>query len=212
MTMKILTSLGLAAAVAVVSTTAFASDLPNKKKAPTTIVAPRAFSWNGVYAGLNGGLVNTNSYGSGSSVVGDASGGIFGLTAGYNAQMPNNVVVGVEGDSGMTNADDKTANGSTKIESLSTVRARAGLAMDRLLPFVTAGYAGSSVKLANTTDSNTKYLNGWTAGAGAEYAFSDNLSAKAEALYVSLDKANVPGGTKAGYDGGVYRVGLNYHF
>lgn len=204
--MKAIATLSLAAAVALVSTAAFAADLPNKKKAPASIVAPRTFSWNGVYAGINGGYINTNAHGDAASTAGDVSGGLFGLTAGYNAQMPNNVVLGVEGDYGMSNAD---GSGTGKITSVATARVRAGLAMDRLLPYVTAGYAGANVK---TTSSND-FVNGWTAGAGAEYAISDNLSAKAEALYVNFDKAQTvsPAG-KVGYEGGLYRVGLNYHF
>lgn len=210
--MKVLTSLGLTAAVVVVSTAAIAADLPNKKKAPATVVAPRTVSWNGVYAGVNGGLIDANSNGSGRSVIGDSSGGLFGLTAGYNVQMPNNFVLGVEGDYGMSNADGSGTIGSNKVETLTTVRARAGLAMDRLMPFVTAGYAGSNVKFSDGSDTDKKFLNGWAAGAGAEYAITDNFSAKAEALYVSLDKARVPDGSRAGYDTGVYRLGLNYHF
>lgn len=210
--MKKFMTLGLTAAIAVVSTAAFASDLPSKKKAPAPIVAARSFSWNGVYGGINGGYINADARGS--ADVGNVSGGLFGLTGGYNAQMPNNVVVGVETDYGMSNADGSSVDGSSKLESLVTVRARAGLAMDRILPYVTAGYAGGSVKtdtIANGTKSD--YVNGWTAGAGAEYAFSDNLSAKAEALYVGLDKAKTAtAGDKVGYDGGLYRVGLNYHF
>jgi len=210
--MKTFATLGLVAAVAVVSTTAFASDLPNRKKAPAPIVAPRSFAWNGVYLGLNGGYLNVDSYGSGSATVGNASGGIFGLTAGYNAQLPNNVVLGAETDYGMANADGSGNPGSGKVESLLTARVRAGLAMDRLLPYVTAGYAGANVKLSDGTTTDKSFANGWTAGAGAEYAFSDNLSAKAEAFYVKLGKGDVPDATKAGYDGGLYRVGLNYHF
>lgn len=208
--MKALTSLGLAAAIAVVSTAAMAADLPNKKKAPASIIAPRAFSWNGVYAGLNGGYINTGANGPASSAAGDVAGGVLGLTAGYNVQMPNNVVLGVEGDYGLSNAEASDA-GTGKITSVATARVRAGLAMDRLLPYVTAGYAGANVK-TDVGGSKNDFVNGWTAGGGAEYAISDNISAKAEALYVSFDKAKTGGGEKVGYDGGLYRVGLNYHF
>lgn len=209
--MKTIATLGLALSAAVVSTAALAADLPNRKQAPAQIVAPRTFSWNGVYGGLNGGLLNFNSNGADKAVVGNASGGILGLTAGYNAQMPNNIVLGVEADYGMSNADG-TGTGSGKIESLTTIRARAGVAMDKILPYVTGGYAGGNVKATNGGSSNTDFVSGWTAGAGAEYSISSNISAKAEALYVNLGEVDVPTGTKAGYDGGLYRVGINYHF
>lgn len=210
--MKILSTLGFAAAIAVVSTASFASDLPSKKKAPAPIIAPRAFSWNGVYAGINGGYLNTNAYGLAAASTGDAKGGIFGVTGGYNVQMPNNIVVGVEGDYGMSNADGSAGGGSSKLGSMLSLRARAGLAMDRFLPYVTGGYAGANVKTDND-GSRSEFANGWTAGAGVEYAFSDNLSAKAEALYVNFDKVKTDTANETvGYDGGLYRVGLNYHF
>lgn len=204
--MKTLATLGLAASVAIVSTAALAADLPNRKQAPAPIVAPRAFMWNGAYAGLNGGYLNFDAHGTGAADAGDVSGGLLGLTAGYNVQMPSNIVLGVEADYGMSNAD---GSGTAKIESLATIRARAGVTMDRLLPYVTGGYAGGNVKVeANGSD----YVSGWTAGAGAEYALSDNLSAKAEALYVDIGDATTSGSNKAGYTGGLYRVGINYHF
>lgn len=209
--MKSIAVLTFALSAAFATHAALAADLPNRKQSPTQMVVPPAFSWNGIYGGINGGMLNAEAGGSGKAIVGNVSGGALGLTAGYNVQMPSNIVIGVETDYGILNADGNGTTGSGKIENLTSIRARAGIAMNTLFPYVTGGYAGGSVKATNTT-SNTDFVNGWTVGAGAEYAISSNISAKAEALYVNLGDANVPGGTKAGYDGGLYRVGLNYHF
>ena len=57
---------------------------------------------------------------------------------------------------------------------------------------------------------------GWTVGGGVEYAFTNNLTAKIEGLYVNLDGDNRDfldvrfgnGNTEFG----VIRAGLNYKF
>ena len=204
------TQLALAASALVVSVSAsaFASDLPNRKTVP---VAPapvyRPFSWNGVYGGYSTGSFTKD----GQTAFSSPSGGALGITGGYNYQMPNNVVVGVEGDLAMANI--KGSNGdSSEVRYMNTLRGRAGYAMDRVLPYVTAGYAGASTHDTVGGGSNDAYHNGWTAGAGIEYAFTDNWSAKVEGLYVGLDNQTIPGGGKSGADLGVYRLGLNYRF
>jgi outer membrane immunogenic protein len=59
-------------------------------------------------------------------------------------------------------------------------------------------------------------LTGWTIGAGVEHAFTDNLSAKAEFLYVDLGNLEIPtscgGGCFTDVKFSVARVGLNYNF
>ncbi len=68
---------------------------------------------------------------------------------------------------------------------------------------------------------------GWTVGAGAEYAFTDNITAKFEYLYYNLGSSNAvtvgnalalaafPGvfaTEKLTYDGSIVRAGINYKF
>jgi outer membrane immunogenic protein len=108
-----------------------------------------------------------------------------------------------------------TNNGSSQ-KYFGTVRGRLGYAIDRTLIYGTAGlaYGGSRV--------------GYAVGGGVEYAFSNNWSAKLEALYVGLNRNN-NNGIGGVYDGGtntvflansarrnndfvVVRAGLNYRF
>lgn len=203
---------GIATSSAFISSAAIAADLPNRKQPPAQIPVSQNVSWTGAYLGLNGGLVDANATGTDRAIIGNANGGVFGVTGGFNAQMPSNIVVGIEGDYGMSNADGTGTVGSGKIETLTTIRARAGVAIDRVLPFITGGYAGGQLELVNGGSRDTEYVNGWTMGGGAEYAFSDNVSAKAEALYIELDEADVPTADEAGYKAGIYRLGLNYRF
>lgn len=111
---------------------------------------------------------------------GGTGGGLIGGTAGYNVQN-GPWVLGVEGD-----LDYVTSGGRNYF---GTVRGRVGYTWDRLLPYVTGGVA--------FTDGDTSGV----VGAGLEYAFAPQLSAKAEYLYAWNN-----GG------GHILRVGVNYHF
>jgi outer membrane immunogenic protein len=56
---------------------------------------------------------------------------------------------------------------------------------------------------------------GWTLGGGVEYAFTNNLTAKIEGLYVNLDTKNTGGLYYTGNGNtefGVVRAGLNFKF
>jgi outer membrane immunogenic protein len=89
------------------------------------------------------------------------------------------------------------------------------------------GYAcGTATGMANCFNgSSSQTKAGWTVGAGGEYMFTNNLSLKAEYLYVNLGRSSVTpsatlsGGllpasfnTSIGSAFNVVRVGLNYKF
>jgi outer membrane immunogenic protein len=205
----------LAALLASVATSAWASDLPTRKAppAPTPVYAPPTFTWTGCYVGVNGGY----GIGSGSgSNFGNPSGGLIGGTAGYNYQI-GQFVAGVEGDvdwADMTKSGTNPIVGAykTDINTLATARARAGFAVDRALLYVTGGYAGAetNVNIAGF-GSQSDWRNGGVIGAGLEYAFTNNISAKAEYLYAPLESKTYDG-VKSNTDLSLVRAGLNYKF
>ena len=192
--------------------TALAADLPRRSAAAAPAPAYKAFNWTGAYAGLNGGYEFGKASGSAKSAVGNLDGYSIGGTVGYNQQM-DNFVVGVEGDLAKTNIDGATSTNSAKITSLGTVRARAGVAMDRALVYGTAGYAGGNMKVTSGA-SSTKWENGYAVGAGLEYAFTNNISGKAEYLYTHLNDKNysLTDVTTAGSNTSAIRSGVNYKF
>ena len=192
--------------------TAMAADLPRRTAAAAPAPAYKAFNWTGAYAGLNAGYGFGKATESAKTAVGNMDGYSFGGTAGYNQQI-DNFVVGVEGDIAKTNIDGSTGGNSAKITSLGTVRARAGVAVDRALVYGTAGYAGGNMKVSSTT-SSTKWENGYAAGAGIEYSFTNNISAKAEYIYTHLNDKNYAqtGVTTAGANISAIRSGVNYKF
>ncbi|WP_066467776.1 outer membrane protein [Bosea sp. WAO] len=142
-------------------------------------------------------------------------------------------------------ANEQTFSTKTKVEWFGTLRARVGVTpMERLMIFGTGGLAYGNVKasaaetdrflfngVAVATDSWHGSKNdtriGWTLGAGAEYALTNNLSLKAEYLYVDLGKqryssiytGSIPAlagtvGARVDHDTkfSIVRAGVNYRF
>ena len=210
--------------VAVLTGTAAAADLARPLPQPyykAPAVVP-AFSWTGFYIGLNGGggfgrsaWDTTGSF--------NTSGGLVGGTIGYNYQI-GQAVVGIEGDIDWANIKGTTNNACTfgcrtSDSWLSTVRGRLGYAADRFMPYITGGAAFGDVKASTPgfPGANSDRV-GWTAGAGIEFAVAQNLSLKAEYLYVDLGKFNCGIACGAAFTDNVsfttnlVRAGVNYHF
>lgn len=119
-----------------------------------------------------------------------------------------------------------------KLQSFGTVRGRAGIAFDRVLWYATGGWAfgerqlsgpltssNAAGPISTTAFSTSSRMNGWTVGAGIEWAFWGNVSAKFEYLYIdfgSQGDVSIPGGpfivTNGHFVDNVARVGLNYKF
>ena len=188
-----------------------------------------AFNWSGFYAGLNGGYgfgeTTREASGGGPETDTDADGWSLGGQVGYNMDM-GGLIVGVEGDgqwSSIGFEEDVGAAGTFKsgVDAYGTLRGRAGMALDRVMPYVTAGAAVgrgtmSTTDAANVVTSQSTTHLGWTVGAGLEAAATDNLTLKAEYLYVDLGTqsySGLPGGSvDATQRFSVVRAGLNYKF
>jgi outer membrane immunogenic protein len=210
----------LAALMAGVASSAMAADLPSRKAppAPAPYYAPPVFSWTGFYVGVNGGWGGASGGGS----FGSPTGGLVGGTVGYNYQI-GQFVAGLEGDwdwadltkSGVLGAGAFAGDPySNKIDSMVTARARVGVAMDRALLYVTGGYAGVEDKVTSPLAgiSSTDWRSGGAIGAGIEYAFTNNISAKAEYINAPFASKSYAPGYKSNLDLNIVRAGLNYKF
>jgi len=198
----------LAALLASVATGALAADLPTHKSAPPptpAYIAP-PFSWTGFYVGVNGGYGFADLS---KSNFGSSSGGLIGGTTGYNYQI-GQFVVGVEGDLDWADIDRSGVNAiapyKTDINTLATARARLGFAVDRALLFVTGGYAGAEMNASYAgIGSQSDWRSAGIVGGGLEYAFTNNISAKAEYLYAPFADQTYFGGTPAAEKSGLNR-------
>ncbi|MBS7540633.1 outer membrane protein [Ancylobacter lacus] len=182
------------------------------------------------------------SYGGGWSQGGlDGDGWFGGFQAGYNYQFANNVVLGAEADvqfadisktysfgysaiSSNGDYDSYASSITAKIDSFGTIRARLGYAVDHLLPYVTGGFAWANAKVSGNgtvdggnwySESNSDTYWGWSIGAGAEYAVTDNWTIKAEYIYSDLGATNFNemfSSNDLDFSIQTLKVGVNYKF
>jgi outer membrane immunogenic protein len=230
---------------------ALAADMPVPEPtppAPAPAPAPVYYDWSGVYGGVHGGyawgdrdLSLTNVPPAVTSFSYDSDGWLLGGQLGVNWQV-DNWVLGVEGDIAWSGVDGSmtlgtpplpggwAAHESHDMKWLSTLRARVGFAADSILFYGTGGIAfaeyDSTAWFAPpagpnfvASDSNTH--TGWTLGAGIEAGLTENLSLKAEYLYVDFGSKNytyafappAPVTTvSADHQHHIVRAGLNYRF
>jgi outer membrane immunogenic protein len=244
-------------AIALIATSASAADFPVEPVAPLPVVVP--FSWNGFYLGLNAGanfgqfkLATQTSPGvlltpANAALIDSATpftlhprGAVAGFQLGYNWQLSNNIVLGLEFDAEAVGAKStrtvtfvpggnfttSSINGLTLV----TLRPRVGWAWDRSLIYVTGGAAGATMHTTDTfagfggtlavSTSGRPQANGWTVGTGFEYAFLNAWSAKIEYVYVDLKNYNTSVSFSPvdvitfnhKYSDNIIRAGVNYRF
>ena len=175
---------------------------------------PRAYNWNGVYVGVHGGAAFDRFQGAGKKSRNEV---LLGGQLGYNLQM-GGLVTGLEADismNGLGKGAKRTGGASADMRYVSTLKARAGFAFDRVLVYGLGGVAYGSLKASDGLTSKEKSKVGYVVGAGAEYGITDNLSAKLEYNYVSLGKQNFQfanGRTRVGVNEHLVKAGLNYRF
>jgi outer membrane immunogenic protein len=175
-------------------------------------------------------------------------GGVAGGQAGCNYQA-GAFVFGGETDLSWFNLKDSivttviptghsplTTTTSLSTSWLWTARARAGVAFDRAFFYATGGAAGTNLSYSQfnlfspcggpggsciETVSTSATRIGWTAGAGIEYAFTNNLTAKLEYLYANFGSVSVTGQENATFANfshtanlkvNIVRAGLNWKF
>ena len=110
------------------------------------------------------------------------------------------MVVGIEGD---VNWGDVKATGATigdpdftsttKLDWSGSGRVRLGYAFDRIMPYVTGGFAVARLRFEEREDGSfyseaSRNLTGWTIGTGAEYAVTDNWTLRGEYRYTHYGK------------------------
>jgi outer membrane immunogenic protein len=191
----------LAAIALLTASAASAADLPARVP-PAPLMALPAFTWTGVYVGGQAGytwgrdrtteyLTATGAF-TGLTWGYDANSFVGGVHAGANYQL-GLFVIGGEGDLEAVNARggfvDPGGLGELKLKWQSSLRARVGVAFDRLHIYGTGGAAFANMRYDYTnpvgpiTETTTSWRTGYTIGGGAEFAFTDNLIGRVEYRY-----------------------------
>ena len=179
--------------------------------------------WSGLYLGANigGGFGGTDLDGFGNAEL-DTSGFEGGLLGGYNFQV-GNVVAGFETDISWTAIDGNEISSGTAFSAnhdwMSSFRVRLGYAMDKWMIYGTAGLALTSFDLdalgSGSQISSSETLTGYAIGAGAEYALTNNISLKGEALYYDFEENRFPAsGSNVTVEPDIFsvRAGITYRF
>jgi len=199
---------GVALAV-IVATPALAADMATRGPVYKAPAAAPLFNWTGFYIGAHGG------YGWGDASGFDTTGWFGGGQLGVNYQFAPNWVWGVEADLSGSSIDDSVAGQAFKTDMLGTARLRLGYTVDRVMFYGTGGlaWAHSKATLAPLSDKSSNV--GWALGAGIEYAFAPNWTAKIE--YIHADYGNddynisVPA-SRIDLKTDTVKVGVNYLF
>jgi outer membrane immunogenic protein len=194
---------------------------------------PAGLLWSGGYVGLQAGHAWSDGrvevIGAGNYAEPDPDGFLGGVYAGYNHQFANNMVLGIEADLARADIDGSDAGRfpdgtvfpgvdiSSRVEWTGALRARAGYAVDRFLPYAAGGVAFAKYKVSvddnGLIGADKQTLTGWTIGAGVEYAISDNVIGRFEYRYTDF-------GNDKGFFGDAdidlsshdLRVGIAYKF
>jgi outer membrane immunogenic protein len=189
---------------------------PGASYYPAAMTPVPIYNWGGLYIGGNAGgawasqgNVGTTDIPTGtatSTVTARSVGFAGGGQIGGNWFIAPSFVLGVEGDfDALTNKSsvisaDGTNRHDNRLRFLSTMRGRFGLTADRFMLYLTGGFAWGENQITRTQLSGTvnnagpgtvetldRNRYGWTGGAGVEYAFAQNWTARAEYLYTQLD-------------------------
>jgi outer membrane immunogenic protein len=229
------------------STAALAADLGAQTYTKAAPDVASTFTWSGFYIGGDAGYafsgsssgVSTNSAGL-LPVSYDANlkGGLGGGFVGYNYQMQQ-FVIGVEADwqaASLSGTSDPgfVANRagvvfgplveSSKVKDYGSLRGRLGVAFDRLFVFGTAGWAWGNFSTTYRNEGVPFFTNdhrttdGWSVGAGLEYAFVSNFVGRIEYRHTDLGKATFLNASINGAEQGNnvklddIRAGLAYKF
>jgi len=182
-------------------------------------VTPDRYDWTGAYAGVTAGALIK---GKGISALKHFKDGSFvgGVHVGYNFQLEDNWVVGIEAEGNLM----KAKKDGVSLKNYAAARVRAGYAFDRFLPYVDGGVVVGRMEVASAGGVAMKEVKrksegrahfGYTVGGGLEYALTDQVTTRVSYHYIDLKNRDYTVGdaSKAiGYKGHVIGAGLSVKF
>jgi outer membrane immunogenic protein len=214
---SIIASAALLSAFAVSANAADMVEPTETAPAPIEQTQP-LFTWSGGYVGIQGGgtWANGDFTTAGVTADDDFNGGILGGFAGWNVQN-GDLVYGIEGDLNYNwNDNDYDLGGGTTAEVgtnvSGAVRGRVGYAMNNALLYAAGGWTAARgyVDVDGGPD-DSEMLNGFTVGAGLDYAFTDNMFGRVEYRYNKFGDEDI-GATNVDFDQHQVTVGLGVKF
>lgn len=151
---------------------------------PPAYSPPKGYDWNGAYIGLYGGHDWIDTTVTGPTPENDKAHGFSGGGyLGYNHDLGNGYLAGLEALAGLSGAKDNDGPVNVDPAWTGSLRARMGLALNNSLVYGLAGLAGTSIKATENGVSDTQTHLGWTLGGGLETFITPNVIARAEYGY-----------------------------
>lgn len=216
----------LSAAFLLSASTAFAADAVMSVPSAPVAAQAQVVSWSGFNAGIQGGYAWNGQDISGilPSAAADADfhSGILGGFIGYDHQFSNGWVLGAAGD-----FEGNWGDGTYTVLAPSffeygldwqgSARGRAGYAFDNAMVYATAGWAvGRGYLVVPGFPKGKETFNGYTVGAGVDYAFTDMIFGRIEYRYTDFGDRNYDYNAgpllNADIDQHAVRVGLGVKF
>jgi len=198
----------------VISSSAFAADLPARTTAAVPAPAAAATAtWDGFYIGGNVGYAWTgssfthleNGAATGESFSNNPNGVLGGAQIGARYKIQNNIYVGIEAAYSFRNADAQTRTDLnafpryrlSNVGNLWSVSGNVGYAFGQYLAYAKAGYASTELHYENNRidtgailGQSKSQVGGYVLGAGLEYAFTQNISLGLEYNYYNFNVGN----------------------
>jgi len=194
---------------------AMAADLVEAPPAPV-VEEVAVFDWTGGYLGIyKGGTWVNGDFGvPGDNAHEDFNGFTLGKFFGYN-YMYENFMIGAEGDITYTwNENRYRALGQrydVGTDWSGSLRARLGYAVDHTLFYATGGWAATRATIDGPGGNGDHTFNGWTLGAGVDWAVWDNWFVRGEYRFTNFGNEKV-NGVKVDLDQNQFLIGVSYKF
>lgn len=210
--MRLALTAALTAGGMIVSSTAFANgDARCFDKATLQYVDCEQDDWSGVYAGVHAGYAWAEVDGTFDGFdygALDVEGPLVGAHIGIQKQFDSGLVLGLELDGSLVWADDDasrpgfvrgvdvfiplTETFEAELNWLASARARIGLALDNIMPFITGGVAlgnfGASASTGLAAFDLDETVLGGVFGGGVELKLDTDWTAGLEGLYYVFDE------------------------
>ncbi|MBY8825217.1 TonB-dependent receptor domain-containing protein [Sphingomonas colocasiae] len=178
--------------------------------------AEGSYDWTGFHIGASGGYQNGGVAITGLEIgvnaqpiewreyeLGDADAGIYGVQAGYTYQLNSLFALGVEGDyswskAGISGIPYTRALAQVSYDKFLSVRARAGVTLDRWFVYGSAGWVRADTELLYKRDRTVSFADsgrsqGYTAGGGVEFALADHIALRAEYRFQDMKSTRFTG-------------------
>lgn len=154
---------------------AMAADLVIESPAEAGMVTDDYQRWDGAFVGAFAGYASGSHDEDDGAFVADTEGALVGVVAGANFTLTDGIVAGVVGDIAWSDIGLTSGDYSFDLDWLGSVRGRIGIDGGAFLPYLTAGVALAGTTADEDLTDHGVHV-GWTAGAGVEFAVTDELS------------------------------------